>query len=68
MRRRSDCWTCNIKYSLKSDFIDHLNTIATLSAQDSTFSNKARQDEALDKEIRILELKDAAISGEQIQQ
>ncbi|KAA1158226.1 YdcH family protein [Pseudoalteromonas fuliginea] len=55
-------------HSLTNDFPDHLNAIATLNTDDSEFAEKATQYDKLDKEIRVLELKDAPISDEQMHQ
>ncbi|AQP99995.1 hypothetical protein B0W48_09480 [Pseudoalteromonas aliena] len=53
-------------HSLTNDFPDHLNTITTLNTSDSEFADKAKQYDKLDKEIRVLEVKDAPISDEQM--
>ncbi|XQF91064.1 YdcH family protein [Pseudoalteromonas espejiana] len=55
-------------HSLTNDFPDHLNTIAKLNQDDADFAEKAQQYDKLDKEIRVLELKDAPISDEQMHQ
>lgn len=55
-------------HSLTNDFPDHLNTIAKLNQGDADFAEKAQQYDKLDKEIRVLELKDAPISDEQMHQ
>ncbi|MBH0058132.1 YdcH family protein [Pseudoalteromonas sp. SWXJZ94C] len=56
------------EHSLTNDFPDHLNTIAELNESDTEFAKKADKYDKLDKEIRVLELKDAPISDEQMHQ
>ena len=48
-------------YSLTQDFPEHLNTIKKLNSNISEFADKAKKYNALDKEIRTLELQDAPI-------
>ncbi|WP_338362942.1 YdcH family protein [uncultured Pseudoalteromonas sp.] len=55
-------------HSLTNDFPQHLNTIAELNKNDTEFAKKADKYDKLDKEIRTLELKDAPISDEQMNQ
>ena len=54
--------------SLTNDFPQYLNTIAELNKSDTEFAKKADKYDKLDKEIRVLELKDAPISDEQMNQ
>jgi len=46
-------------HSLTNDFPQYLNTIAELNKSDTEFAKKADKYDKLDKEIRVLELKDA---------
>ncbi|KPZ55950.1 MULTISPECIES: YdcH family protein [Pseudoalteromonas] len=55
-------------HSLTNDFPQYLNTIAELNKNDTEFAKKADKYDKLDKEIRTLELKDAPISDEQMNQ
>lgn len=55
-------------HSLTNDFPQYLNTIAELNKSDTEFAKKADKYDRLDKEIRTLELKDAPISDEQMNQ
>ena len=55
-------------HSLTNDFPDHQDTIAKLNESDTEFAKKADKYDKLDKEIRVLELKDAPISDEQMNQ
>ena len=55
-------------HSLTNDFPQYLNTIAELNKSDTEFAKKADKYDKLDKEIRVLELKDAPISDEQMNQ
>ncbi len=43
-------------HSLTHEFPEHLDTIAQLAESDSSFAENARNYNALDKEIRVLEL------------
>jgi uncharacterized protein YdcH (DUF465 family) len=55
-------------HSLAKDFPDYQETIAHLSASDETFAADTRRYNALDKEIRELELKGAPIDDESMHQ
>ena len=55
-------------HSLTNDFPEYLRTIAELNDSDTEFAKKADKYDKLDKEIRVLELKDAPISDEQMHQ
>jgi uncharacterized protein YdcH (DUF465 family) len=55
-------------HSLTRDFPEHSNTIATLNTNDSEFAKNATQYDALDKEVRVLELQDAPIDDEAMHQ
>ena len=55
-------------HSLTIDFPEYLNTIAEPNKSDTEFAKKADKYDKLDKEIRMLELKDAPISDEQMHQ
>ncbi|WMN89201.1 YdcH family protein [Vibrio parahaemolyticus] len=43
-------------HSLTHEFPEHLDTISHLSANDASFAENVRNYNALDKEIRVLEL------------
>ena len=49
-------------HSLTNDFPQYLNTIAELNKSDTEFAKKADKYDKLDKEIRVLELKDAQMN------
>ena len=51
-------------HSLNSDFPEYREVISTLNKNDAKFAEKAKQYDELDKEIRVLELKDAPIDDE----
>lgn len=55
-------------HSLTQDFPEHLNTIKKLNSNDPEFVDKAKKYNALDKEIRTLELQDAPIDDEEMLQ
>lgn len=55
-------------HSLTQDFPEHLNTIKKLNSNDPEFADKANKYNALDKEIRTLELQDAPIDDEEMLQ
>ncbi|NYR12465.1 YdcH family protein [Pseudoalteromonas sp. MIP2626] len=55
-------------HSLTQDFPEHLNTIKKLNSNDQEFADKAKKYNALDKEIRTLELQDAPIDDEEMLQ
>lgn len=55
-------------HSLNSDFPELKDTIAALNKSDATFAEKAKEYDKLDKEIRVLELKDAPIDDEAMHQ
>ena len=55
-------------HSLTNDFPELKDTIAALNKNDITFAEKAKEYDELDKEIRVLELKDAPIDDEAMHQ
>lgn len=55
-------------HSLTKDFPDHMQTIATLSANDEHFAAKVKRYNEIDKEIRVLELQDSPIDDNAMQQ
>tara|TARA_R110000823_G_scaffold75794_18_gene173393 strand:- start:2883 stop:3125 length:243 start_codon:yes stop_codon:yes gene_type:complete len=55
-------------HSLTQDFPEHLSTIKKLNSNDPEFADKAKKYNALDKEIRTLELQDAPIDDEEMLQ
>ncbi|WP_158770672.1 YdcH family protein [Paraglaciecola sp. L1A13] len=55
-------------HSLNSDFPEYREVISTLNKSDAKFAEKAKQYDTLDKEIRVLELKDAPIDDETMHQ
>jgi uncharacterized protein YdcH (DUF465 family) len=55
-------------HSLNNDFPEYKDTISALSKSDEKFAEKAKQYNQLDKEIRVLELKDAPIDDETMHQ
>ncbi|MCQ8879289.1 YdcH family protein [Pseudoalteromonas shioyasakiensis] len=54
-------------HSLTKEFPEYLNTIATLNSESAEFSAKAEQYDAIDKEVRVLELQDAPIDDQSMQ-
>lgn len=55
-------------HSLQSDFPEHKDTIEKLVESDSTFASENKQYNALDEEIRKLELKGAPTTDETLHQ
>lgn len=55
-------------HSLAKEFPEYLNTINELSKKNSEFSAKTKQYNAIDKEVRILELQDAPIDDQAMHQ
>jgi len=55
-------------HSLAHEFPDHLDAIAKLMASDEAFAKDATRYDALDKEIRELELNGAPIDDEAMHQ
>ncbi|WP_166425789.1 YdcH family protein [Paraglaciecola sp. 20A4] len=55
-------------HSLNNDFPEYKEVISTLSKNDDRFAEKAKKYNDLDKEIRVLELKDAPIDDESMHQ
>ncbi|GAC33640.1 YdcH family protein [Paraglaciecola polaris] len=55
-------------HSLNSDFPEYRETISALTTSDKQFAEKAKKYNDLDKEVRILELKDAPIDDEAMHQ
>ena len=55
-------------HSLNSDFPEYREVISALNKNDAKFAEKAKQYDELDKEIRVLELKDAPIDDETMHQ
>ncbi|MBE0376830.1 MULTISPECIES: YdcH family protein [Pseudoalteromonas] len=55
-------------HSLTKEFPEHLNTITALSKESSEFAARAKQYNAIDKEVRVLELQDAPIDDQSMQQ
>lgn len=55
-------------HSLTQDFPDHLSTITKLNTENPEFAKMAQQYNAIDKEIRILELKGAPIDDQAMHQ
>ncbi|MDN3379334.1 MULTISPECIES: YdcH family protein [unclassified Pseudoalteromonas] len=55
-------------HSLTKEFPEYLNTITALSKESSEFAIKAKQYDAIDKEVRVLELQDAPIDDQSMHQ
>ncbi len=53
-------------HSLTHEFPEHLDTIAQLAESDSSFAENARNYNALDKEIRVLELQGSPIDDREM--
>lgn len=55
-------------HSLTKEFPEYINTIATLHTENAEFATKAKKYNAIDKEVRVLELKDAPIDDQSMHQ
>ncbi len=55
-------------HSLANEFPDHLDTIKSLVSNDPTFAKETKRYNALDKEIRVLELQGGPIEDESMVQ
>lgn len=55
-------------HSLLAEFPEHKETISSLVSSDEAFLEKMKEYDALDKEIRKLELRDSPISDEELHQ
>ncbi len=53
-------------HSLLKEFPEYQKTITSLAASDETFAAKMKEYDALDKDIRKLELRDSPISDEEL--
>lgn len=53
-------------HSLLSEFPEKKDSILMLAKSDATFAEEMKQYDALDKEIRTLELRDSPISDEEM--
>ncbi len=53
-------------HSLTHEFPDHLDTITQLAESDSSFAENVRNYNALDKEIRVLELQGSPIDDREM--
>ncbi|CAE6946575.1 YdcH family protein [Vibrio alginolyticus] len=53
-------------HSLTHEFPEHLDTIAQLAERDSSFAENVRNYNALDKEIRVLELQGSPIDDREM--
>ncbi len=53
-------------HSLTHEFPDHLDTISQLAENDSSFAENVRNYNALDKEIRVLELQGSPIDDREM--
>ncbi len=53
-------------HSLTHEFPNHLDTIAQLAESDSSFAENVRNYNALDKEIRVLELQGSPIDDREM--
>ncbi|MFK3858976.1 YdcH family protein [Pseudoalteromonas rhizosphaerae] len=55
-------------HSLTKDFPEYQSTITKLNTDNDEFAARAKQYNAIDKEIRVLELQDAPIDDEAMHQ
>ncbi len=53
-------------HSITNEFPDHLDTISQLAESDSSFAENVRNYNALDKEIRVLELQGSPIDDREM--